>query len=295
MPVGLLFGLGAAVSWGLVDVFAAIAGRRLGSLRVLVGAQLVSVLVLGFVALGTRTGPPSDTIILIAAAFAGLAAAGAYLSFFTALRIGPLAVVSPTVAAYGGLTVILAVLLRGETLTIGQAVGAAVATAGVILAGLAFDGGLRGTRFVSPGIAFAVVALVLFAVVTVSMAGPIKAAGWLPVVLVSRIANSSASAVLLVLALTGSPRFAPFLSSTAERTRAVFVVVFLAGLLDVLGFISFAIGLEVAETWLVGLSSSFGPAVAVLVAVAFMGERLRPTQWLGLAGIASGLVMVTLA
>jgi drug/metabolite transporter (DMT)-like permease len=165
----------------------------------------------------------------------------------------------------------------------------------VIFAGLVFDGGLRGTRFVSRGIAFAVVALVLFAVVTVSMAGPIKSAGWLPVVLVSRIANSSASGVLLVLSLTGSPRLAAFVSSSAERTRAAFVVVVLAGLLDVLGFISFAIGLEVAETWLVGLSSSFGPAVAVLVAVAFMGERLRPTQWLGLAGIAIGLMMVTLS
>lgn len=295
MPAGLLFGLGAAVSWGLVDVCASIAGRRFGSLRVLVGAQFVSVLVLGVVAVATRTGPPSDTAVLAVAVFAGLAAAGAYLSFFTALRIGPLAVVSPTVAAYGGLTVILAVLLRGETLTVGQALGAAVATAGVILAGLVFDGGLRGTRFVSRGIAFAVVALVLFAVVTVGMAGPIKAAGWLPVVLVSRIANSSASGALLVLSLAGSRRLSPFVTTSAEQTRAAAVVVVLAGLLDVIGFISFAIGLEVAETWLVGLASSFGPAVAVLVAVAFMGERLRPTQWLGLAGIAVGLVVVTLA
>jgi drug/metabolite transporter (DMT)-like permease len=61
------------------------------------------------------------------------------------------------------------------------------------------------------------------------------------------------------------------------------------------GLISFAIGLERSETWLVGLASSFGPAVAVIVAVAFLGERLRPTQWLGLAGIAAGLAAVALA
>jgi drug/metabolite transporter (DMT)-like permease len=51
----------------------------------------------------------------------------------------------------------------------------------------------------------------------------------------------------------------------------------------------------VAETWLVGLTSSFGPVVAVLVAVAAMGERLRPIQWLGLALLASGLVAIALA
>jgi drug/metabolite transporter (DMT)-like permease len=238
-------------------------------------------------------GLPRDASILLAASLAGVAAAGAYLSFFTALRIGPLAVVSPTVAAYGGLTVILAVIFRGEALSVGQAVGAGIATLGVILAGVVFEGGIRGTRIVSRGIGFALTALVLFAVVTVGMAGPIKAAGWLPVVLVSRIVNTIVSCALLGAVLASrSPRLEAFVTAVEPATRATFVLVVLAGLLDVVGLISFAIGLEVAETWLVGLASSFGPAVAVLVAVAFLGERLRPTQWLGLAGIAAGLLFV---
>ena len=44
-----------------------------------------------------------------------------------------------------------------------------------------------------------------------------------------------------------------------------------AGLLDIVGFVAFAIGLEVAPTWIVGLASSFGPVVAVIVAVASVG------------------------
>ena len=309
MSAGLLFGLGAALSWGLVDVMATIAGRRLGSLRVLAGAQIASILTLGAVAVATQTGLPSDRAVVVAASLAGLGAAGAYLTFFTALRIGPLAVVSPTVAAYGGLTVILAVAFRGEALTVGQAFGATVSTAGVILAGVVFDGGVRGTRLVSRGIGFAVIALVLFAVVTVGMAGPIKAAGWLPVVLLSRVVNTVASCLLLGTALASrSPWVKPFLtgaeavpaaaeslSATADFGRAVLGVVVLAGVVDVIGLISFAIGLEVAETWLVGLASSFGPAVAVVVAVVLLGERLRPTQWLGLAGIAAGLVFVAVS
>ena len=67
-----------------------------------------------------------------------------------------------------------------------------------------------------------------------------------------------------------------------------------AGLLDIVGFVAFAIGLEIAPTWIVGLASSFGPAVAVIVAVALWGERLRPSQWIGMAGIAAGLVAVAL-
>ena len=293
MPAGLLFGLGAAVAWGLVDVCAAVAGRRLGSLKVLAGAQIASVVVLAIAGLVTNVGLPRETAIILAAGAAGIGAACAYLSFFTALRIGPIAVVSPTVSAYGGLTVILAVIFRGEALTVTQAIGAAIATVGVVLAGVVFDGGIRGTRIVSRGIGFALTALVLFAVVTVGMAGPIKAAGWLPVVLVSRIVNTLVSCVLLGAVLASrSPRLAPFVMTAEPATRTAFGIVLMAGLLDVAGLISFAIGLEVAETWLVGLASSFGPAVAVLVAVAILGERLRPTQWLGLSGIAAGLVLV---
>jgi drug/metabolite transporter (DMT)-like permease len=296
MPVGLLFGLGAAVSWGLVDVCASIAGRRFGSLKVLAIAQVASIVVLSIAGVVAGVGLPREASILVAAGLAGIGAAGAYLSFFTALRIGPLAVVSPTVAAYGGLTVVLAVIFRGEALSVGQMVGAAVATVGVVLAGVVFDGGIRGTRIVSRGIGFALMALVLFAVVTVWMAGPIKAAGWLPIVLVSRIVNTVVSCVLLGAVLaTRSPRLAPFVAASEPATRATFGLVVLAGLLDVAGLISFAIGLQVAETWLVGLASSFGPAVAVLVAVAVLGERLRPTQWLGLSGIAAGLIFVAVS
>ena len=64
----------------------------------------------------------------------------------------------------------------------------------------------------------------------------------------------------------------------------------LAGVLDVLGLLSFTYGLELAETWLVGLASSFGPAVTIVVAVAFLGERLKPIQWVGLAGVLAGMI-----
>jgi drug/metabolite transporter (DMT)-like permease len=42
------------------------------------------------------------------------------------------------------------------------------------------------------------------------------------------------------------------------------------------------------------LASSFGPAVTIVVAVAFLGERLRPIQWLGLAGVLAGVVAIGL-
>lgn len=296
MPPGLLFGLGAALMWGLTDVCAAIAGQRLGSLRVLAASQLAGACVLAIVAVALGEGLPTDPRAILAGILVGLAGAGAYLSFFTALRIGPLSVVSPITAAYGGLTVILAVIVRGESLSIGQAAGAALATIGVVLAGLVFDGGLRSARIVGRGVAFAIVALVLFAVMTVGSAEAIDITGWLPLILLARVTQVVAGWTLLGIGLGLRPGWMrPLLEAPLPRTSRVIGIAVAAGLLDVVGLISFAIGLERSETWLVGLASSFGPAVAVVVAVAFLGERLRRTQWLGLAGIGAGLAVVALA
>lgn len=301
MPIGLLTGLAAAVCWGTLDLFSALASRRIGSLRVTTGMQIVGAAVVWVTAVATGTRLSTDPFVLVGGSLVGLAGAGAYLTYFTGLRIGPIAVVSGVVAAYGGLTVVLAVLLRGETLTTVQAAGAIISTIGVVMTGLAFDQGWRNTRFASPGVAFAVVALVLFATMTIISDVVIDRAPWLEVVLVSRTANAVLSTLVLVVALTVFRRLAaPIIEGedgdggSGRADARVISFVILAGALDVIGLAAFAYGLEHANTWLVGLASSFGPAVTIIVAVALLGERLRPTQWIGLGGILVGMIAIGL-
>ena len=300
MPLGLLTGLGAALSWGTLDLFSALASRRIGSLRVTTGMQVVGAILITLVAAITGARVPTDPFVLVGGALVGLAGAGAYLSYFTGLRIGPIAIVSGMVAAYGGLTVVLAVVVRGETLTLVQALGAAAATIGVVLTGVSFDHGLRG-RFASPGVVFAVVALVLFATMSIGSDIVIDRAPWLEVLLVSRLSNATLSVVVLVVASTVLRRQAAVLiegsdGAVGERRAdgRVLAAVILSGVLDIAGLMAFAYGLEHAQTWLVGLASSFGPAVTIVAAVALLGERLRPIQWFGLAGILVGMIAIAL-
>jgi drug/metabolite transporter (DMT)-like permease len=194
--------------------------------------------------------------------------------------------------------VVLSVVLRGESLSVTQAFGAAIATAGVILTGVAFEGGLRGTRFAGPGVVFAVVALVLFSMMAITTDVALDSASWLQVLLVSRLVTAAVSIVVVAVVT---------IASRGSRTRAlapaaagpglgrhwrVVAAIVVAGILDVLGLVSFAIGLERAPTWLVGLASSFGPAVTILVAVALLGERLKRIQWIGLAGVGIGMIAI---
>src|SRR6188508_2086964 len=208
MPLGLLTGLGAALAWGTLDIFSALASRRVGSLVVTTGMQIVGAALIWVLAIGSGTEFPTDPAVIVGASLVGLAGAGAYLSYFTGLRIGPIAVVSGMVSAYGGLTVVLAVLIRGESLTALQAAGAIVATVGVVLTGTSFDQGWRSTRFASRGVAFAVVALVLFATMAIVTDIVVDRAPWPEVVLLSRTANALISTLTLVLAFTVFRRIA---------------------------------------------------------------------------------------
>jgi drug/metabolite transporter (DMT)-like permease len=294
MPFGLLTGLGAALSWGTMDIASALASRRIGSLRVTAGVQLASATLLVIVVLATASAIPTDANVLAICGLLGLIGAGAYFSYFTGLRVGPISVVSGMVAAYGGLTVVLAVLLRGETLTTTQALGAAIATAGVILTGVAFDGGLRATRFAGPGVVFAVIALVLFALMAITMDVALESAAWLQVLLISRLVTAAISVVAVIwVAAVRRPTAQGVAPADGGRLRVV-AMLLVAGTLDVTGLVSFAIGLSSAPTWMVGLASSFGPAITIIVAVALLGERLRRIQWLGLVGVAIGMVAIGL-
>ncbi|HSW41583.1 MAG TPA: DMT family transporter [Patescibacteria group bacterium] len=299
---GLLLGLTAALAWGLTDTVATVASRRAGSLRVTAGAQLTSVVVLAALMAGTGTRLPGDPALVALSLGCGVVAAVAYLTFFTALRHGPITVVSPVASTHGGLTVVLSVLLLGESLAPGQVLGVAVATGGVVLASVRFNGGLRAARPAGRGVAYAIGALVAFAGLTVVLAGPIRAAGWLPVLFLSRIANAGSLWTILGLSRLWRPA-APVRAGdraaevpAAERAidRRAIGLILVVGLLDIGAFITFAIGLGIAPTWLVGISSSFGPVIAVTAGVLLFGERPRPVQWLGLGFVAASVLLIAL-
>jgi drug/metabolite transporter (DMT)-like permease len=295
MPFGLVTGLSAALCWGTLDLITALGSRVIGSLRVTAGMQLVTAVLFTVIFLATGSSLPAEPGSIALAALLGLIGAGAYLAYFTGLQVGPIAVVSGMVAAFGGLTVVLSVLFRGETLTLLQAAGATIATVGVLLTGIAFDGGLRATRFASPGVVFALVALVLFSLMAITTDIALETMSWVQVYTVARVVNAAIGvAAVAILARTAHRIGHRPTDGPAWSDARIVGAIVVAGALDVLGLVAFAIGLESAPTWMVGLAASFGPAVTIVVAVAFLGERLKRVQWVGLAGILLGMLCIAI-
>jgi drug/metabolite transporter (DMT)-like permease len=175
----VIFGLGAAICWGLADLFAAFSGRRVGAATTVVVAQVASGLVIG-------------AIVLVSGEVAGLGAvagwlvpiavvtAVAYLTLYRALELGPIALVSPLLASYAVFPVVLAVILLDETLGGVQLVGVAVTIGGAVLTSADIRAIRAGTRVPVPALPWAIASTVLFGIAAYAVAWASQQAGWLP-------------------------------------------------------------------------------------------------------------------
>lgn len=298
----LVLALLSAAMWGCTDLVTTYVGRRIGSLRVVVIAVTTSLLLAGGVAIarGALT-TEYDATIVGGTLLLGVAAGIAYIGVFTAFRLGPLSVVSPTVSAYGALAAFLAVIFLNEHLTAAHVGGVIAVGVGISLLGLQTTGTGRDRRasLASPGVAFALVGLLFFAIITVLLTVPIKAYGWSTAIALSRLGNIvTVWLIFLVLYRYRSrlPKWGrhDLLGEGQRLDRIGFALAALVGIGDTVAFFIFAAALEQGPTWAVSLLSSLGPIIVVLGGLFGYRERLRRPQVLGLGALAVGLVLATL-
>lgn len=263
----------------------------------LAGAQVTTLGVLLAIAFISGTSLPNDGTGFANAAVIGIVSTTGYLAFFVALRLGPVAVVGPIVGAYGGIAVLIAIFVLGEAVRPGQAVGVISALVGIALTGLVLDEGWRRVRFFGPGIAFALVASVGFAINVTGLSTLVSKEGWLQGLILWRFWLTAFSLLLFLVAalyraLRGR-RSAIAVSGAQRISNRDLAVIAAAGLTDAGAVLSLSLGLNFSYVWLVGLISSFGPLSTALSGVVIFGERLRRAQIVGLAFVAVSFVFLS--
>jgi drug/metabolite transporter (DMT)-like permease len=283
--MGIALGLAAALSWGLSDVCATFASRRTSAVQTVLGFHLLSTAVLA-VAVGA-TGAFGDIRQEHVLAFlgAGVLGAGAYVFFYRALAIGPISIVSPIVSGYAAVTVVLAVLVLDERLAGGELAAVLVAFAGVVLASTDVTKLHAIHRSELVGIGLAVLAMIWIGVFLFVVAYYTDELGWLTPIFLGR------AFTLLFIGLAAS-RGASW--RLAGHGRLVAGLVAAIAFLDTAGFVAFNFGVEHADTSLVATAAAPYTLVPIAVGVAFLHERPAPTQWLGVAAVIGGLVLLGL-
>jgi drug/metabolite transporter (DMT)-like permease len=284
--MGILLGLTAALSWGLADYFAALASRRTGAFRVVVGFHLGAMALLFALLLVTGEGltdvSGGDLAWL---AFVGVLGGLSYLAFYRALAIGPISIVSPIVSAYAAVTVVCAVLIGGERLSGGETAAILVVIVGVLLASSDLAQLRRLERIALLGILLALVTAIVIGAFVYGVAYFSAEYGWLvPIVL----ARGFSTLFLLAVSLRGGEwRF-------TDRSPRLLATIAGIAVVDTLGYVAFNFGVRHADTSVVATAAAPYAVVPIVAGVTLLHERPRTTQWAGIGLVVAGLILLGL-
>jgi drug/metabolite transporter (DMT)-like permease len=287
-PVGIALGLGAALSWGLADYFAALASRSYGELRVVLGFHLAAMIPLTVLVLAT--GALAHVRLGQLPVFVLIGAVGwtSYLAFYGALAIGPISVLSPIVSGYAAVTVLLAVVVVGERWSAGQTAAVIVIILGAMVASADVRQVVRAKfeRRSVLGFALALCAMVLLGAFVFGVSYYRSRIGWLGPIFLAR--GFSAVFLLAHLAAARDPR-------PERRPPRVLLLVVLLAVLDTGGYVFFNVGVGHAETAIVAAASAPYAVVPILMGVLLLHERPTAVQWLGVLLVIAGVTVLAAA
>jgi drug/metabolite transporter (DMT)-like permease len=282
----ILFGVLAALGWGVSDFAAAMIAKRVGVLWTVLGvhaasvgvAALYFVLVVGFVPIS-----PTQWAALVGLAGIGLTT---YFGIYKALQVGPVAIVSPIISAYAVVVILLAVIFAGERLGGLQIIAVSASIGGVVLASLNLNKLSSLNSIVSRGALLALMGMLAIGVWQFSLGIITREMGWFLPLFVSR--GIALAFLLPVTAVASSGQWKQF-------TIRLVIAVSLAGMVELGALFAFARGTEIGVISIVAAASTIYPALPMIGGLVIFRERISPTQYVGLFVALLGLTMLALS
>ncbi|MFJ9632657.1 EamA family transporter [Streptomyces sp. NPDC101175] len=272
------FALATSLLWGLADFGGGLLTRRSPALTVVLVSQGIAAAVLGAVVVATGGWSEAGPRLWFAFA-AGLVGPVALLSFYKALALGPMGVVSPLATLSVAVPVGVGLFL-GERPGLVQVAGIAVAVTGVVLAG---GPQLRGAPVQRRTILLTLIAALgfgtVFALITEAST---SVTGLFLALFVQRLTSVTTGGAALYVSVrrggTALPEGGGF--PWASLPALAFV-----GLADVSANGTYSIAAQHGPVTVAAVLASLYPVVTSLAARGFLSERLRAVQAAG-AGLA---------
>jgi uncharacterized membrane protein len=279
----VIYGLIAALGFGLADFEGALASRRIGSLwTVMLGQALSAVVITGVLLWSGHSLAPLGPVIGLVA-LNGITAAAAYQTHYHALELGPVAVVSPIGSAYAVVGVLLAIVFLGERPGAVALVGSGVTVVGVMLVSTDLRRFRAGIRGVAPGVPWALASAAAFGLAGFLLGYLAQHAGWIVGLWSSRVAQVACYVPLAIVARPDLPK------RTDRRGIGIALV---AGVADIVGVIGLSVGADRGFVSVTIAASAVFPMVAVTLSLLILRERLVPNQFLGIGLVVVGLVLL---
>lgn len=273
----VILALAASLSYGACDFLAGSQARRTSLWTVLIFSQLAGLSLLALVVLARGHALPVE--VLLPALGAGVFTAAASAAGFQALAVGVMSIVSPIVGLYAAVPVVVG-LARGERPSALQLAGIGIALAGVILASRHKSAGEHHQATSRASIWLAVLAALAYGFMAVLFAQGAQSDPYWSVFL-GKAATLSVFALAFVVVRPG-----------LKLTRSAAVPILAIGVFAVGGNALFSVASTLDYLSIVSVLSALGPVFVIVLAHAFLHERLSRAQFLGVASALIGVALI---
>ncbi len=280
--LAIVMALGAAAAWGAADFLGGLKTRQLTLAAVAIVSQAAG-LVICVAIVAPQAGDLPNGALFGYGALAGVVNAIGLAAFYRALALGRMSVVAPIVGM-SALVPVIAGLAEGERPGTAQVAGIVLGIAGVVVASRHLDDGEPDSARASRVIPLAIVAALaiggnLLWVEKAVAADPEASVLWI-------LTASRGVTVLIILAVvlvTGG--------MTRPGTAALPALIAL-GALDVAANSLYALAVEETLLSVAAVLASLHPVATILLARAFLGERLQRVQLGGVVLVMAGIVLL---
>jgi drug/metabolite transporter (DMT)-like permease len=284
--VGIVFGIFAAVLWGLGDYLIAQLTRRVGSSLALVSIQTLSLLawLLLLMAMPASAGAtPWVWMIVIVTAICHVLG---LIFVYRAFEVGTLSIVSPISAGFAVVTAILS-LATGERPPASALAGAGLLIAGVIVATRSPEnhGSHRGNWAGVPAAILSALAFGTMFWLFYFFVQPALGYAWpLAVLKLGAVGGT-------LLLYASRPRQAA--ETKFSIAPGVVLLAVGAAAADTLAWLAYIWGTSSSYATVVTALASLFSVVTVLLAWKFLRERLAIHQWAGVTAVLLGILLVS--
>ena len=272
-----LIALFSALAYGAADFLGGLATQRSNTIAVVIVSQAAGLLLLAAIILFLPGSPQLRDLIW--GGLAGLAGGGGVALLYRALAIGPMSIVAPLTAVCAALIPVAVGVALGERLTPQTMLAIVLALVAIVLVG---QGAARGvsTTVRWDGLRIALLSGVLIGIFLVALARASPGSGLWPLI------PARVTSVVLFAAIT---------TATGRPVRIPAPVLPAAvggGVLDMLANALYLAAVQRGPLSLMATLASLYPASTILLARAFLGERLSAPQVAGIVCAVAATVLL---
>ena len=289
--LAILFGLIAAIGWGISGFYDAKASRSVHPVvaSFAVNGLLTAVYTVVYFSFFNHHFVANPIAAIYAASGGAIIAIGA-ITYFKALAIGPVTLVSPMNSAYPLITTLLAIVLFGGTLQIEQGIAIALILIGILMV-TEFILTIAKRTAITKGPILGLFTALCWGIGYALVARAVRDLGWQLATLIELIAMMIAFGICI-----------PFLKDSSQVTSRSAIAairnkyIISASLIALIAALSFNIGFTYDTTGgaVVTTFSAFYPILTVLLALRHFNESIKKIQLIG-AGISiTGVVLLTI-